>query len=939
MRRTKNIFIALLFLCLSGTAFAAKITDVTSSVVPGNTRCEYLINPKGLDELQPRLSWTLTATDTAAFGQKQTAYRILVASTEGGLKLNKGDIWDSGWVSSSQMQQITYKGRPFVSDKNYFWKVSVKDEKGKISPWSKAAQWTTGLLKPTDWKAKWIGTDQIFDPAQQDCNISDPWLRKTFTLKTKPGKANIFVASVGFHEIYVNGKKIGNDVMAPSVTDHMKRARYVAYDIAPELKAGKNVITIWLGTSWSIFGPYIVKDRPNTPIVIAQAAIYANKNTTPLSKPELVISTDESWKTHKSPNKLLGVWDSNRMGGEIWDANKEVANWNTTACDETTWDKAITYQPKLVLSAQKIEPNRVFDEIKPIGIVERNDGTYRVDMGVNFAGWTEIKVKGKQGDTVKFLFSEREQSDITFSNHSAFVIGKTGQGTFHNRFNYSSGRWVTIKGLKSKPSLNDIRGWMVRTNYKEATTFECSDPLQNWTYNTIKWTFQNLSIGGYIVDCPQRERLGYGGDAHATCETGMFNYHMAAFYTKWMEDWRDVQGTESLVGNMYDENFARKSIMSGRIMNNGVLPHTAPTYMGGGGPAWGGIVVSLPWFIYQHEGDKRVLDKNFEMIKGWLSFLDLNTKDDMLVRFGGSWDFLGDWLWPGATAEGMNNNKPQTVFLNNCYRIFNLRTAAKIARVLHKDKEAQQWEKQADVSSAAIHAKFYNADDHSYSDKSMSNLAAALLGEVMPQDLKPLIMKRLENEILVVHKGHINVGITGGAMLFKVLRDAGRDDLIYAMTSQTDYPSWGYMKANGATTIWEMWEKDLPGHSLLHSSYLYPGAWYIDGVAGIKRDPQAPGFQRFIVRPPLLTATQMEWAKANIESPAGLIKTAWKRTGNQLTMNINVPPNCTAILQLQENETKNVTDKSNHIKDLGLKDGFRSFELTSGNHIIKTEKI
>ncbi|WP_448633334.1 alpha-L-rhamnosidase-related protein [Pedobacter panaciterrae] len=287
----------------------------------------------------------------------------------------------------------------------------------------------------------------------------------------------------------------------------------------------------------------------------------------------------------------------------------------------------------------------------------------------------------------------------------------------------------------------------------------------------------------------------------------------------------------------------------------------------------------------------------------------------------------------------MNNNKPQTVFLNNCYRIFNLRTAAKIARVLHKDKEAQQWEKQADVSSAAIHAKFYNADDHSYSDKSMSNLAAALLGEVMPQDLKPLIMKRLENEILVVHKGHINVGITGGAMLFKVLRDAGRDDLIYAMTSQTDYPSWGYMKANGATTIWEMWEKDLPGHSLLHSSYLYPGAWYIDGVAGIKRDPQAPGFQRFIVRPPLLTATQMEWAKANIESPAGLIKTAWKRTGNQLTMNINVPPNCTAILQLQENETKNVTDKSNHIKDLGLKDGFRSFELTSGNHIIKTEKI
>ena len=938
MRRTKNILILLLFLYLPWAVFASRIVDVSSSVVPGNARCEYLINPKGLDELQPRLSWTLRAADSSAFGQKQTGYRILVASTESGLKLNRGDVWDSGWVNSSEMQQISYKGKPLVSDKIYFWKVSVKDQKGKVSGWSKTAHWTTGLLKPTDWKAKWIGTDQIFDPAQQDCNISDPWLRKTFTLKAKPAKANIFVASVGFHEVYVNGKKIGNDVMAPSVTDHTKRARYVAYDIASELKAGKNVIAIWLGTSWSIFGPYIVKDRPNTPIVIAQASIYANKNSITLSKPELVIVTDETWKTHESPNKLLGVWDSNRMGGEIWDANKEVLNWNTTACDETTWDKAVSYQPKLILSAQKIEPNRAFDEIKPIGIVERNDGSYRVDMGVNFAGWTEIKVKGNQGDTIKFLFSEREQNDITFSNHSAFIIGKTGQGTFHNRFNYSSGRWITIKGLKSKPSLADIRGWLIRTNYKEATTFECSDPLQNWMYDRIKWTFQNLSIGGYIVDCPQRERLGYGGDAHATCETGMFNYHMAAFYTKWMEDWRDVQGTESIVGNMYDQNFARNSIMSGRIMNNGVLPHTAPTYMGGGGPAWGGIAVSLPWFIYQHEGDTRILDKNFELIKGWLSFLDLNTKDDMLVRFGGSWDFLGDWLWPGATAEGMNNDKPQTVFLNNCYRIFNLRTAAKIARVLHKNKEAKQWEKQAEVSSAAIHAKFYNTDDHSYSDKSMSNLAAALLGEVMPENLKPVIMKRLENEILVVHKGHINVGITGGAMLFKVLRDAGRDDLIYAMTSKTDYPSWGYMKANGATTIWEMWEKDLPGHSLLHSSYLYPGAWYIDGVAGIKRDSQAPGFQRFIVRPPLLTATQMEWAKANMESPAGLIKTAWKRTADGLAMNISVPPNCSAILQLREDEA-DITDKSKYIKDLGVKDGFRSFELASGNHVIKTKKI
>ena len=229
-------------------------------------------------------------------------------------------------------------------------------------------------------------------------------------------------------------------------------------------------------------------------------------------------------------------------------------------------------------------------KINPIKIEERPDGSYRVDMGVNFAGWTKIKVKGKKGDRVDFLFSEREQDEITFNNHSAYIIGPSGEGCFQNRFNYSSGRWITIRGLKEKPLLSDISGWQVRTAYNPVSTFECSDSLQNWIYDRVCWTLKNLSIGGYVVDCPQRERLGYGGDAHATAETGLFNFGMGAFYTKWMQDWRDVQGWQSL---------------NGKRDGSGVLPHTAPTNDGGGGPAWGGICVTLPWYVYQHQGDKK----------------------------------------------------------------------------------------------------------------------------------------------------------------------------------------------------------------------------------------------------------------------------------------------------------------------------------------------
>jgi alpha-L-rhamnosidase len=903
------------------------------SILPVHLRCEYLVNPLGIDERHPRLSWTLQATDTSAFAQRQTAYRILVAATKKDLDENKGTIWSSGWVNADEMQHIDYNGKPLQSDQAYYWKVAVKDEKGQVSDWSAPAIFTTGLLQVADWKASWIGTEEIFDPHQKDCNISDPWLRKTFELKTVPEKANIFVASVGFHELYVNGKKIGDGVLAPAVTNHTKRARYLTYDIASALHPGKNVITIWLGTSWSVFGPYITPGKPQTPIVLAQVAIYNADGKTPA----LLVKTDDSWLTHPSPNKLLGLWDSNHYGGELWDANKEVKDWNTTACDESSWRKVMVYHPSLQLSAQMVEPNKVLNEIKPVSVVRLANGDYLVDMGVNFAGWTSIHVHGQPGDKIEFLYSERENVKMTFGLHSAYIIGKEGEGVFRNHFNYSSGRWITIVGLKQAPTLDDIRGWLVRTAYEPATSFTCSDSLQNWIYDRVRWTYENLSVGGYIVDCPQRERLGYGGDAHATCETGMFNYHLGAFYTKWMEDWRDVQGTESIVGNMYDTAWAHKGLMSGRYLHKGILPHTAPTYMGGGGPSWGGIVVTLPWFIYQQEGDKRILEKNFEMIKAWLAFLDTQTKDNLLQRFGGPWDFLGDWLWPGATAEGMNNDKPQTVCLNNSYRVFNLRTAAKIARVLGKTAEATQWEQQAAISSRAINARFYNADDNSYSDSSMANMAAALLAEVPAPAQRAAVMKRLEKEILVIRKGHIHVGITGGALLFKLLRDEGRDDLIYSMTSQTDYPGWGYMKANDATTIWEMWEKNLPGHSLLHSSFLYPGAWYINGVGGIRRDPTSrKGYQHFIIRPPLLTASQMQWARASYESSAGVIKTAWHRDQKGLTLVVTVPPNCTAVVELPEQEAKQVQESSGHLKKKGMQNGYASFELPAGNYTIRS---
>ncbi len=895
------------------------MTQATSSVTPTRLRCEYLTDPEGIDELQPRLAWTLNATDTTAYGQTQTAYQVLVSS--GG-----SEVWNTGWVKENDLRPIVYAGKPLESDRTYVWKVRVKDENGTASAWSPDAHWSTGLLHRSEWTAKWIGTGETFDPKLQDCNVSDPWFRKTVELKTQPARAMMFVASVGYHELFVNGRKIGDGVLAPAVTDHLKRARYIAYDITAALHPGANVIALWLGASWSIFSTYATDDKPRAPIVIAQADVY--DSPLPGALPVLRIQTDTSWKTHPSPNRLLGKWDFGQMGGEIWDATKDIPNWNQPGCDLYDWKTPIEYLPRLMLTAQMVEPNRLFAEIHPLSVEARPDGAYRIDMGVNFAGWTEIRLKGQPGGRVDMSFSERENEDMTFQIHSAFILDKTGEGVFRNRFNYSSGRWITIRGLREKPSLADIRGWSVHTAYASTASFFCSDSLQNWIFDKVRWNFENLSIGGYVVDCPQRERLGYGGDAHATSESGVFDYGLGAMYTKWLEDWRDVQGSRSMDPLNY-----------GGPKDDGIMPHTAPTDQGGGGPPWGGICITLPWLMYQQEGDLRVLDRNLDMIKNWLAFLDTHTRNNLLEHFGGQWDFLGDWLWPHAGAEGMNNEKPQNICFDNCYRVFNLRTAARIARVVGRPDYARTWEAEADASSLAIQAKYYNAGDHSYSDSSMGNLAAALIAEIPPPDLRAAVMERLAHEILVVRKGHIHVGITAGALLFKLLRAEGRDDLIYSMTSQEDYPGWGYMKANGATTLWEAWEGPIPGHSLLHSSYLYPGAWYIDGAGGIRRDPAYPGFIRFIIRPPHLTATQMAWARATYDAPTGTIKTAWRRSGGRLHMEVTVPPGTVAKLCFPTTDPRSVVASSPWARYTGREDGCSVYELPAGRYSLSGNEL
>jgi alpha-L-rhamnosidase len=853
-----------LWLALAGATLPAE----AASVKIAQPQCEYLTDPLGLDVGQPRLSWKLEATSAKARSQRQTACQILVASSRKNLAQNKGDLWDSGVLHTDTSINVPYAGKALASGQRCYWKVRVQDERGEWTKWSEPASWSMGLLKPEDWKGQWIGSGEVFalDKSTPRNNTTpDPWLRKTFTLPEKPASAQICVASIGYHELYVNSRKVSDAVLAPAATDYKHRARYVTYDIAAYLEPGTNVIALWLGSGWAVYPNYQTPDKPRAPIVLAQADIRLSKGA------KITIATDATWKTHPSPNTMLGVWEFTNYGGELYDANKELPEWCDATFNDTKWKAVTVYHPKVTLSAEKNQPNKLITLLNAVAIESPTNGVWRIDMGSNYAGWIEMDLQGQPGDRIDFKFSERPNREFMHNLHSAYIIGPSGKGTFRNRFNYSSGRWITITGLRGKPQLKDIHGWLVHTAYPRTGGFECDQPLLNRIYNTTLWTFENLSLGCYVVDCPQRERMGYGGDAHATTRTALNNYDLAAFYSKWTEDWRDVQGPD------------------------GNLPYTAPTYWGGGGPGWSGYCITLPWELYRRYGDVQILDQNFPTMQRWLAFLETKSTNNMLARWGGDWDFLGDWLWPGS-QQVVNGGTRETLFYNNCYWIYNLLTAARAAEVLGQTNVATTYRQRADQVRQAVHATFFNPADASYVNGFPAYLAVALLVDLPPQELRPAVWKRLEKEILEVHKGHIHAGITGGAFLFKTLLENNRNDLIYTMVRQEEFPGWGQMLKDGATTFYEDWEHV---ESSLHSSYLYVGSWFNEGLGGIQH-PDAGGFKNFVIHPWIDPDNGPRSTRAHYDSPYGRIESEWKVTGSQVNLHITVPPNTRATLKLDK---------------------------------------
>jgi alpha-L-rhamnosidase len=863
-----------------------------------NLRCEFRVNPLSIDATKPGLSWKLEMGNRKPErGIRQTAYQILVASTPEILAKDQGDLWDSGKVASDRSVHIDYQGKPLASGVVCHWKVKAwtTDASGKaeVTDWSAPAFWRMGTLEAAGWLGKWISHDD------ENLNIA-PWMRKSFDLPTVPTRAFVTVNIAGYAELYINGQKVGADVLTPAVSDNTKQVFYNTYDVTSLLKPGRNTIGLWMGRGMATrTDTGANKMTPALPHVRAQ--IEAEIDGKPW-----VLGTDASWKTSVSSYTRSGGTHHNDFGGERVDPSAHIANWSSPDFDDKGWKNAVEVEvPKGEAVAQQAPLNRIGKEIPAVAVNDLGGGRYEIDFGTALTGWMRLKMPAWNSEgsatqpkraVVRMTFADKKHYGVKvgfggkpeplpdgsyqhFNQVSEFVsTGKPGE-VFEHKFNYAGFRYVLVEGLPVAPKKEDAVAMLVESDLEPVGAFECSNELFNRISRVNQWTQRSLNLGGYFVDCPHRERLGYG-DGQVAAEGFMTSFGAYGFYRKWLMDWRIRQGAD------------------------GYMPHVAPFAMGGGGPGWPGLLSAITWRHYLYYGDKRVLEENYDAIRRFVDNLESRSKDGVMPAYGGTWDFIGDWVPPERGMDTQNwPNRPAAELFNNCYRIQQLEILKNIASVLGKKDEVERCEARLATARAAVHAAFFDKAAGNYGIDEQAYYVMPLLAGVTPEAERPALLQKLEQNILEKNKGHLDAGMLGTYFMMEHLRAIGRNDLVFTMFNQTTYPGWGYMLEQGASTLWEQWNGFW---SHIHSCFTSPDNWFYQGLAGIQTDPDAPGFKNTIIKPAIVG--DVTWVKSHHDSPYGRIVSNWKREGEKVTMEVTIPPNSTATVFVPAKDAAGVTE-------------------------------
>lgn len=800
--------------------------------------CEGLENPLGIDNINPHLSWKVSSSAECI-----KAYRIQVASSEDLLVKGEANVWDSGKVQSDCTVMVPWAGPELQQAQECWWRVKVWTGV-RSSAWSEAARFSVGYLDGLegDYIGAFSGEGQV------------PVFSGSFDAQ-EGAEYFAHVNSLGYHELFINGEKVGDEILTPAVSQMDKRSLIVTYDITDYVSSGRNDVEIAASAGWyrDFFGAGY-----DGPLVKAQIDVRCPDGTW-----QKVCATDMDWTVRKTERTVLGSYRAWNFGGEQIDGR---------ACADEGGHPVDTVAVKGVKAVpQMCRTNRIVEELHGVEVVElpkdgefvknlQNSSEYLpvdkpvwlVDVGKCLIGQVEYSLPElPEGSLVQAFFTDSaDPGFFTWDN----LISSGKPEVLRDRFCFHAFRYVVLTGLDEKPSPDMIKVFRISEDMQQASSFECSDPDMNAIHDMLHYTLQNLTFSGYQVDCPSIERLGYGGDGNSSTMTTQTMYDVAPLYLNWLTAWEDV------------------------IDDDGSLPHTAPNpYSAGGGPYWCGFPIMASYRAYLNYGDPRMVERFYGLQLHWLEYVDAYTVDGLLKKWPDTdrrgW-YLGDWLPP----HGTDATVPESIdIVNNCSLSQNLAVLAEVARYLGREDDAAGFNARREALNKKIHEVFYNPETNTYASGSMIDMAYPMLVGAVPEECREAVKAKIKEYAC------LSTGLVGIPILADWAVMEKECEYMYGLLKKREYPGYLYMIDNGATTTWEEWNEDPRSH--IHNCFNGMGTWFYQALGGLK--PTAPGYREFVVDPQIPSG--IDWVKVTKETPYGTVEVSWKKEGESVHYDILVP--------------------------------------------------
>ncbi|TCS90225.1 alpha-L-rhamnosidase [Anseongella ginsenosidimutans] len=866
-------------------------------------KVEYAGNPIGLMVKKPQFSW---AFHGHLPNIRQQAYQVLVADSPEKLAESEGNIWDSGVVQSAQSVGVLFAGQDLKSQATYYWKVRVWEEHSGRVLESDVAFFGTALLNESDWQADWVGF-----PFGWVGKVL--YFRHVFHCPAEVVSAKVYLAGIGYHELSINGKKAGLNVLDPATSDYSKRVYYTTFDVT-DLLVKDNVMLISVAPGW--YG--IPKLRLQMDLAFADGTTRR-------------ITSNDIRRVTTGPTVRSGILD-----GEYYDARLEHENWLLPTdtiikgLPNETWGYAPIVEPpggKMV--SQHLQPIQVVEAFHPVAINEVSPGVYVLDAGQNLAGWMSLRVQGKRGDVITMRFAETCYPDGTVNQENlrtaeatdTYVLKGDPMGeAWEPKFTYHGFRYVQVEGYRTKPVLTDFTIKRVRSAVANAGQFTSSNELLNAIWLMVKRT-EASNLHSIPTDCPQRdERMGWMNDMTPRIEQAIYNFDMSRFYPKYLDDVADTQ----------DE--------LGRIAD------TAP-YRYGARPA---DPVSASYLLlalktYEYYGNRTIISQHYQGMKAWVDYLATRTKDGIV-----EYSYYGDWAPPaafgveGAGYGAISKNTPgdliSTGFLYYCAGII-----ADMAEITGNEQDVITYRRLAEKTGAAFNKRFWKEELGGYGSNNQSCNSFALFFGLADGERKRRTLESLVKD--VVDRGyHLTTGNICTKYLLEVLTENGHIDVAYKIAAQDTYPSWGYMLANGATTLWERWEYATGGSMNSHNHPMMGsvGSWFYKYLLGIVPSAAKPGFEEFVIKPHV--PTELDSCSGSYQSVRGEIKSAWnKKPDGRLHVAVSIPGNSTATVYVPATGLSKLTvDGKSYRKHPyavyeGYEGGYAVFTLPSGNYRFESD--